>query len=62
MGIGAIWLTFGQGMPGGITSTVAGMKSPVFVQSAWSRSRRVPDTPIRYQFVLDLIEELTLCK
>jgi hypothetical protein len=41
---------------------VADLKSPVFVQSTWLRSRMAPEAPIRYQFVLDLIEELTLCK
>lgn len=40
----------------------AGLKRPVFLQSTWLRSRAVPNSPIRYQFVLDLLEELTLCK
>lgn len=55
-------MRFGKGLAGGVTATVTDMKSPVFVQWSWLRSRRGPDTPIRYQFVLDLIEELTLCK
>jgi len=62
MGLGNIWLSFGHVMPGGVTSTLSGMKFPVFVQSSWLRSRMDPTTAIRYQFVLDLIEEMTLCK
>jgi hypothetical protein len=34
----------------------------VYVQSTWLRSRDALGWPIRYQYVLDLIEELTLCK
>jgi hypothetical protein len=62
MGPGYIWLRFGTGLSGGLTATVADMKDPVFVQSTWMRSRAALDYPTRYQFVQDLIEELTLCK
>lgn len=61
LGPGFLWLRFGSGY-NGFTATVSDMKRPVFVQSTWLRSRMAPDYPMRYQFVLDLIEELTLCK
>lgn len=43
-------------------ATNAGLKRPVYLQSTWLRSRAAPKYPIRYQYVVDLIEELTLCK
>jgi hypothetical protein len=38
------------------------MERPVFLQSTWLRSRGTPNFPMRYQFVVDLLEQLTLCK
>jgi hypothetical protein len=38
------------------------MQRPVFLQSTWLRSRGTPNYPMRYQFVIDLLEQLTLCK
>ncbi|WIA38074.1 hypothetical protein OEZ86_001443 [Tetradesmus obliquus] len=61
LGLGYMWIRFGQGYDG-ITATTSGMKRPVYVQSTWMRSRVGPLYQMRYQFVLDLIEELTLCK
>ena len=43
-------------------ATTAGVKSPVFVQSTWLRSREAVGWPMRFGFVQDLIEEVTLCK
>jgi hypothetical protein len=34
----------------------------VFLQSTWLRSRGASNHPMRYQFVVDLLEQLTLCK
>ncbi len=61
MGPGYLWIRFGAGYDG-YTATNAGLKRPVFLQSTWLRSRAVPNYPIRYQFVIDLLEQLTLCK
>lgn len=61
LGPGYLWIRFGKGFDG-FTSTNAGLKRPVFLQSTWIRSRAVPNYPIRYQYVPDLIEQLTLCK
>ena len=56
-----MWIRFGRGYDG-FTATTSGLKRPVFLQSTWLRSRATPKSPIRYQFVQDLIEQLTLCK
>jgi hypothetical protein len=39
-----------------------GMKRPVYVQSTWLRSRGATNAAMRFGWVTDLIEELTLCK
>ena len=39
-----------------------GMARPVYVQSTWLRSRGSVEAPMRFGWVPDLIEELTLCK
>lgn len=39
-----------------------GMKRPVYTQSTWLRSRGSTDAPMRYGWVTDLLEEVTLCK
>jgi hypothetical protein len=61
LGPGYIWIRYGKNYDG-FTATNAGMKSPVYVQSTWLRTRMEPNYPMRYQFVMDLIEEVTLCK
>eukprot|EP00878_Enallax_costatus_P001016 GHUV01001150.1.p1 GENE.GHUV01001150.1~~GHUV01001150.1.p1 ORF type:complete len:631 (+),score=62.78 GHUV01001150.1:321-2213(+) len=61
LGPGYLWIRFGAGFDG-FTATNSGLKRPVYLQSTWIRSRAVPNYPIRYQFVPDLIEQLTLCK
>ncbi|KAF8060339.1 GULLO1 [Scenedesmus sp. PABB004] len=61
MGPGYLWIRFGAGFDG-LTATNAGLQRPVFLQSTWLRSRAAPGYPMRYQFVADLVEELTLCK
>eukprot|EP00775_Hariotina_reticulata_P007191 gene7191-7405_t len=61
MGPGYLWIRFGSGFDG-YTATNAGMKRPVFLQSTWLRSRATPDMPIKYQFIIDVLEQLTLCK
>lgn len=61
LGPGYLWVRYGKPYDG-FTATNAGMKAPVYVQSTWLRSRMEPNYPMRYQFVMDLIEELTLCK
>lgn len=43
------------------TKTAYGMKRPVYVQSTWLRSRGAK-APMRFGWVIDLLEELTLCK
>jgi hypothetical protein len=62
LGPGYLWIRFGQGTTNSFIATNTGLKRPVYVQSTWLRSRDALGWPIRYQYVLDLIEELTLCK
>jgi hypothetical protein len=38
------------------------MKRPVYVQSTWLRSRGALNTPMRFGWVTDLLEHVTLCK
>jgi hypothetical protein len=39
------------------------MKRAVYVQSTWLKSRAVMDKfPMRYGFITDLLEEVSLCK
>jgi hypothetical protein len=39
------------------------MKRPVYVQSTWLKNRAVMDKfPMRYGFITDLLEEVSLCK
>lgn len=61
MGLGYIWIRFGQKFDG-LTATPTGIDRPVYVQSTWMRSRVGDLYAFRYQFVVDLIEEMTLCK
>ncbi|WIA09638.1 hypothetical protein OEZ85_009026 [Tetradesmus obliquus] len=61
LGLGYMWIRFGKGSVG-VTATTSGMSRPVYVQSTWMRSRLAPEYSMRYQFVLDLVEEVTLCK
>lgn len=62
LGPGYIWLRFGHGGPDYL-SMHYDMKRPVYIQSTWLKSRTVMDKfPMRYGFVTDLLEEMSLCK
>lgn len=61
MGLGYMWIRFGQNYDG-VTATPSGLKRPVYVQSTWLRSRQEPHYDMRYQYIVDLVEEVTLCK
>lgn len=60
-GAGYIWLRFGQGTDD-ILSMTAGLKRPVYLQSTWLRNTDVWQYPLRYGYVPELIELMTLCK
>lgn len=62
MGFGYMWIRFGNNFANGVTATPTGIARPVYVQSTWMRSRLQPHFNMRYQFVVDLVEEITLCK
>lgn len=61
MGPGYLWIRFGKGSKDYL-ATNSGLKRPVYVQSTWSRSLRAFQYPLRYGFVPDLIEMVTLDK
>ena len=61
MGPGYMWIRFGRGNDD-LLSMQSGLKRPAYVQSTWMRSRESFAFPIKHGHVLDLIEEMTLCK
>jgi hypothetical protein len=44
------------------TSPASGLKDPVYVELTSTRSRKLPDTPGKYSWMHDLLEQRTLCK
>jgi hypothetical protein len=60
-GAGYIWLRFGQGNDDYL-SMATGLKRPVYLQSTWLRSTQAWQYPMRYGYVPELIELMTLCK
>jgi hypothetical protein len=61
IGLGYIWLRVGKGDQD-LLSTSHGLKRPVYLQSTWLRSRGAPGYPNRRGYVMDVIEQMTLCK
>lgn len=62
LGPGYIWLRFGHGTPDYI-SMHYDMKRPVYIQSTWLTNRAVMNKfPMRYGYVTDLLELVSLCK
>jgi len=62
LGPGYLWIRFGHG-DDSYLSTMHGIEHPVYLQSTWLRARKnIATKPIEQQYVLDLIEEVTLCK
>lgn len=60
-GAGYLWLRFGRGTDDYIATT-QGMKRPVYLQSTWLRNTEAWQYPLRYGYVPELIEHMTLCK
>eukprot|EP00878_Enallax_costatus_P027539 GHUV01029665.1.p1 GENE.GHUV01029665.1~~GHUV01029665.1.p1 ORF type:complete len:405 (+),score=109.11 GHUV01029665.1:2150-3364(+) len=44
------------------TAVTSGTKMPVYVELTYARSRKITGAPAKYQFVMDLMEQITLCK
>jgi hypothetical protein len=58
---GYVFLRFGRGSADNIAVT-SGMRNPIYVELTYLRSRKLPLVPGKYQFVQDILEQLTLCK
>jgi hypothetical protein len=58
---GYVFLRFGRATSDNIAVT-SGMRNPIYVELTYMKSRKVPGTPGKYQFVQDLLEQMTLCK
>lgn len=60
-GAGYMWLRFGKGTDDYLSMTT-GLKRPVYLQSTWLRNTESWQYPLRYGYVPELIEQMTLCK
>jgi hypothetical protein len=58
---GYIFLRFGKGNSD-YTSVTSGMTNPIYVELTYTKTRKLPGVPAKYQFVQDAMEQLTLCK
>lgn len=58
---GYFWLRFGEGSADYLSHT-AGLKAPVHVQMSFMKSIADPGAPSKYPWVLDTLEQLTICK
>jgi hypothetical protein len=54
-------LRFGHGS-GDYLSHTAGLSAPVHVQMSFMKSIANPGSPSKYSWVLDTLEQLTVCK
>lgn len=58
---GYFWLRFGHGSDDFISHT-SGMKAPVHVQMSFMKAMHDPLVPNKWPWILQTIEQLTLCK
>lgn len=58
---GYFFLRFGQGTSDHMSVT-SGMRNPIYVELTYLKSRKLPGVPGKYQFVQDIMEQLTVCK
>lgn len=58
---GYIFIRFGN-RNNDYTAVTSGMKQPVYVELTYTKSRKITHAPAKYQFVMDLMEQITLCK
>jgi hypothetical protein len=58
---GYVFLRFGRATDDNIAVT-SGMRNPIYVELTYIKTRKLPNVPAKYQFVQDLLEQLTLCK
>ena len=58
---GYVFLRFGTSNDDNMAAT-SGMVNPMYVELTYTKSRKLPGVPGKYQFVQDAMEQLTLCK
>lgn len=56
-----VFMRFGKGN-NDFSSITSGMKSPVYLEVTFIKTRKLTDVPAKYQYYMDAIEQLTLCK
>jgi len=61
LGPGFFWLRFGRGSQDLISHT-SGMKAPVHVQMSFMKSIGDPNVPGKFGWILEALEQITLCK
>jgi hypothetical protein len=58
---GYVFLRFGKANSDHMSVT-SGMRNPIYVELTYMKSRKLPGVPAKYQFVQDIMEQLTVCK
>jgi hypothetical protein len=58
---GYVFLRFGKSNNDHMSVT-SGMRNPIYVELTYMKSRKLPGVPAKYQFVQDIMEQLTVCK
>lgn len=58
---GYVFLRFGRGVDDN-TAVTSGMRNPIYVELTYMKSRKLHGVPGKYQFVMDIMEQLTLVK
>lgn len=58
---GYFWLRFGDGN-NDLISPNSGLKAPAHVQMSFMKSNSQPGSPGKYAWILETIEQLTICK
>lgn len=44
------------------TAVTSGMRNPIYVELTYMKSRKLHGVPAKYQWVQDIMEQLTVCK
>lgn len=58
---GYVFLRFGRATQDN-TAVISGMRNPIYVELTYMKSRKLHDVPAKYQWVQDIMEQLTVCK
>lgn len=58
---GYVFLRFGRATQDN-TAVTSGMRNPIYVELTYMKSRKLHGVPAKYQWVQDIMEQLTVCK